>query len=504
MHEPLAAMQRLSRRIGCDESDRASDLVEVRHQPRHFARRSRLRQRLAGACHAERLKQFAGHYLHGGSQVERGVILRRRDIPATIATLQRGIIEPAALRPEQDRHFPLREFSHAPIHPVPQRLRHRPQCAAAGAGTDNEAGVSYRLVQRVDHAHGVKYIERSGGARTSHCPDFALRCDQDEMAEPHHPHGSGARADIAGMGRPDENYRNIALHAHGSLPGFDSLDAIIVEASIVNPLLNIAISAARAGGAIALRGLNRLDDLRVERKHHNDYVSEIDRHAEQAIIEKIRKAHPDHAILAEESGESGGQEKDSEYQWIIDPLDGTTNYLHGFPAFAVSIAVTERGRLAHGVVYDPLREDMYVASRGRGALLNDRRIRVARRKRLEGALIGTGFPFRDFSQLDEYLAMFRAVARESGGIRRAGAAALDLAWVASGQLDGFFELDLKPWDIAAGCLLIEEAGGEFGHLGGRPGWPIAGGNILAGNPRVCTALGKTLAPHLPERLKPSK
>ncbi len=252
---------------------------------------------------------------------------------------------------------------------------------------------------------------------------------------------------------------------------------------------------------MALRGLNRLDDLHVEQKRHNDYVSEIDRRAEQVIIETILKAHPDHAILAEESGESGG---DSDYQWIIDPLDGTTNYLHGFPAFAVSIGVTERGRLAHGVVYDPLREELFTASRGEGALLNDRRIRVARRKNLKGALIGTGFPFRDFSQLDDYLAMFRAAVSESGGVRRAGAAALDLAWVAAGRLDGFFELALKPWDIAAGCLLIEEAGGEFGHLGGRPGWPVADGNIIAGNPRVCAALGKTLAPHLPESLKPGK
>ncbi|MDN5865003.1 MAG: inositol monophosphatase [Gammaproteobacteria bacterium] len=268
----------------------------------------------------------------------------------------------------------------------------------------------------------------------------------------------------------------------------------------MDPLVNIAVTAARAAGAVALRGMNRLDDLRVERKRHNDYVSEIDRRAEEVILDIIAKAHPDHAILAEESGAGGKDESD--YQWVIDPLDGTTNYLHGFPAFAVSIAVLERGRLAHGVIYDPLREDLYIASRGQGALLNDRRIRVAGRKGLKGALIGTGFPFRDFTYLDDYLAMFRAVAGESGGVRRAGAAALDLAWVASGRLDGFFELGLMPWDIAAGCLLIEEAGGEFGHLGGRPGWPVAGGHLVAGNPRVYAALTRTLAPHLPDGLKP--
>ncbi len=258
------------------------------------------------------------------------------------------------------------------------------------------------------------------------------------------------------------------------------------------------MSAARAGGAIVLRGMNRLDVLHVELKQHNDYVSEIDRKSEQAIIEIIRTAHPEHAILAEESGISGGK---SDYEWIIDPLDGTTNYLHGFPAFSVSIAIAECGRLVHGVVYDPLREEMYVASHGRGAFLNDRRIRVTPRPGLKDALIGTGFPFRDFTDLDAYLTMLRTVIEQSGGLRRAGSAALDLAWIAAGRLDGFFELALKPWDIAAGCLLIEEAGGLFGDFSGRPGWPVAGGDILAGSPRVHAALGKTLAPYLPKGVR---
>lgn len=265
----------------------------------------------------------------------------------------------------------------------------------------------------------------------------------------------------------------------------------------MDPLANIAVGAARRAGAIILRGTNRLDSLQVDTKRYNDLVSEIDRRSEQAIIEAIRKAHPGHAILAEETGR---HEADSEYEWIVDPLDGTANYLHGFPAFAVSIAVTERGRLAHGVVYDPLHEEMYVASRGRGALLNDRRIRVAQRPGLRGALIGTGFPFRDFRDLDAYLGMLRAVLEQAGGVRRAGAAALDLAWTAAGRLDGFFELGLKPWDIAAGCLLIEEAGGVFGHVGGQTGWPIAGGHVMAGNPRVYSALERRLSAHLPAGL----
>lgn len=265
----------------------------------------------------------------------------------------------------------------------------------------------------------------------------------------------------------------------------------------MDPLANIAVSAARRAGAIILRGMNRLDSLQVDAKRYNDLVSEIDRQSEQAIIETIRKAHPDHAILAEETGAHAA---DSEYEWIVDPLDGTANYLHGFPAFAVSIAVTERGRLAHGVVYDPLREEMYVASRGRGALLNDRRIRVAQRPGLRGSLIGTGFPFRDFRDLDAYLGMLRAVLEQAGGVRRAGAAALDLAWTAAGRLDGFFELGLKPWDIAAGCLLIEEAGGVFGHVGGQAGWPVSGGHVMAGNPRVYAALKRRLSAHLPAGL----
>lgn len=268
----------------------------------------------------------------------------------------------------------------------------------------------------------------------------------------------------------------------------------------MDPLVNIAISAARRAGAIILRSLNRLDTLKVEIKGYNDFVTEVDRMSEQAIIEIIRKAHPEHAILAEESGRNQQQ---SDYEWIIDPLDGTNNYLHGFPVFAVSIAITERGRLAHGVVYDPLREDLYVATRGRGAQLNDRRIRVSKRPGIPGALIGTGFPFRDFADLGGYLEMLRAVLDAGGGIRRAGAAALDLAWVAAGRLDGFFELGLKPWDIAAGSLLIEEAGGLVGRIGGQPGYPVADGHILAGNLKVYSALVETLKPKLPQTLCPN-
>lgn len=266
----------------------------------------------------------------------------------------------------------------------------------------------------------------------------------------------------------------------------------------MEPIVNIAISAARRAGSILLRSMDRIESLRIEVKGRNDFVSDVDRQCEQVIIETIRKAHPDHSILAEESGR---QDRESEFEWIVDPLDGTTNYLHGFPAFAISIAVTEAGKLAHGVIYDPLREELYTASRGRGALLNGRRIRVSQRRRLRNALIGTGFPFRDFTDLDGYLGMLRAVLQNSGGVRRAGAAALDLAWVASGRLDGFFELGLKPWDIAAGCLLIEEAGGIVGRIAGEAGYPIADGHIVAATPSVHEALIGALEPVLPPTLK---
>lgn len=275
------------------------------------------------------------------------------------------------------------------------------------------------------------------------------------------------------------------------------MQSIVDFAYFMDPLINIAVQAARQAGAIILRSMGRLDTLTVQTKAPNDFVTEIDLKAERAIIETIRKAHPDHAILAEESGtHSSG---DSDVEWIIDPLDGTTNFVHGFPAFGVSIGIAEKGRLTHGVVYDPLREELYTGVRGRGALLNDRRIRVSNRPGLKNALIGTGFPFRETDDFDAYMGMFRAITLRTAGVRRAGAAALDLAWTAAGRLDGFFELNLNPWDIAAGTLLIEEAGGLASDITGSTGWPISGGNIVAGNLKVVAALVKTLGPHFPNR-----
>ena len=247
--------------------------------------------------------------------------------------------------------------------------------------------------------------------------------------------------------------------------------------------LNIGVRAARKAGELIVRQMEKVQGLPIDSKGRNDFVTEVDRKAEAVIIEVIRKAFPDHGILAEESGAHAGDE----HEWIIDPLDGTTNFLHGFPQFAVSIAMRVKGRLEQAVVYDPLRGELFTATRGHGAMLNDHRIRVSRQKSLDGALLGTGFPFRSLDHLEEYLAMFRALFPVAAGIRRAGAAALDFAYVACGRLDGFWEFGLKPWDIAAGALLIKEAGGMITDMDGSDSF-LASGNVVAGNPKIVKAL----------------
>jgi myo-inositol-1(or 4)-monophosphatase len=262
----------------------------------------------------------------------------------------------------------------------------------------------------------------------------------------------------------------------------------------MHPMLNIAVKAARRAGTIINRAARDVDVLAVTRKRHNDFVTEVDKAAELAIIDTLQRAYPDHAILAEESGASGAKGGASEYTWIIDPLDGTTNFIHGFPQYAVSIGLQHKGVLTQGVVYDPAKNELFTASRGRGAYLNDRRIRVSRRVQLADALLGTGFPFRELKHLDEYLAMFREMTLRTAGLRRAGAAALDLAYVAAGRLDGFWEIGLSPWDMAAGGLLITEAGGLVGDLRGEQTW-LESGRIVAGNPKLFVQILQALAPH---------
>ncbi len=262
----------------------------------------------------------------------------------------------------------------------------------------------------------------------------------------------------------------------------------------MHPMLTIAVKAARSAGSIINRASQNLDLLNVSKKSHSDYVSEVDGAAEDAIIKVLLTAYPDHAILAEESGRQGDHKK-SEYQWIIDPLDGTTNFLHGFPKYSVSIAVRYKGVLAHAVVYDPTHNELFTASRGSGAYLNDRRIRVSKRIRLEDCLIGTGLPFRDLTHMDAYFAMLKDIVPRTAGIRRPGSAALDLAYVAAGRYDGFWEIGLAPWDMAAGCLLITEAGGLVGDLEGNE-TQLDSGQIIAGNPKIFGQLLQVIAPHL--------
>ena len=264
----------------------------------------------------------------------------------------------------------------------------------------------------------------------------------------------------------------------------------------MQPLLNIAIRAARRAGDLIVRNLDRVPSLTIRSKSRNDFVTEIDQMAERDIMETVRRMYPDHGFLAEESGRSGGDE----FVWIIDPLDGTTNFLHGFPTFAVSIGVEYRGRIEHGVVYDPMRQELFTASRGDGAQLDGKRIRVTKQADLDGALIGTGFPYRANTRwIDEYLAMAKALMLETAGLRRPGCASLDLAYVAAGRTDGFFEIGLSPWDTAAGTLLITEAGGRIGTLTG--GDYRQGGNVIAGTPKVFDAMVELLKPLVPEGLR---
>lgn len=266
----------------------------------------------------------------------------------------------------------------------------------------------------------------------------------------------------------------------------------------MHPMLSIAVKAARRAGNIINKASQNLDLLTVSKKSHSDYVSEVDGAAEEAIIKVLLAAYPNHAILAEESGRQGDH-KQSEYQWIIDPLDGTTNFLHGFPKYSVSIGLRYKDVLMHAVVYDPNNNELFTASRGSGAFLNDRRIRVSKRTKLEECLIGTGLPFRDLTHIDAYFAMLRDIVPRITGIRRPGSAALDLAYVAAGRYDGFWEIGLAPWDMAAGCLLITEAGGLVGDLEGND-TQLESGQIIAGNPKVFSQLLQVIAPYLTPEL----
>ncbi len=261
----------------------------------------------------------------------------------------------------------------------------------------------------------------------------------------------------------------------------------------LHPMLNVAIKAARAAGAIINRASMDLDILKINSKSPNDFVTEVDHAAEEIIIDTLLQAYPEHAILAEESGRTRGA-KHSEFVWIIDPLDGTTNFIHGFPVYCVSIALAHRGVVQQAVVYDPTRNDLFYATKGRGAYMNDKRLRVSKRTRMGDALIGTGFPFRRGDNFKRYVKMFEEVMTQCAGLRRPGAAALDLCYVAAGYYDAFFETGLNPWDVAAGSLIITEAGGLIGNFTGEADF-MNQREVVAGSPKIYGQLVQILAPY---------
>jgi len=265
----------------------------------------------------------------------------------------------------------------------------------------------------------------------------------------------------------------------------------------MHPMLNIAVRAARNAGNVIVRAFEQTDKLEIESKGTNDFVTNVDLSAEQAIIETIKKSYPDHSIVSEECGVIEG--KDNDYQWIIDPLDGTTNFVKGIPHFAVSIALKVKGKLDQAVVYDPIRGELFTASRGKGAQLNGFRIRVKQHKDLSGAVLATGFPFKYKQHTNAYLEMFKTLFTKTSDMRRAGSAALDLAYVAAGRVDGFFEIGLKPWDTAAGELLIIEAGGLVTDFVGGHNHQKSG-NIVASSSRLLKEILKDIRPHLGDAL----
>jgi len=267
----------------------------------------------------------------------------------------------------------------------------------------------------------------------------------------------------------------------------------LASSSSIHPMLNVAIKAARAAGVIINRAALDVESVRVSQKMAHDFVTEVDHASENIIIDTLLNAYPDHGILAEESGQTRGN-PNAENIWIIDPLDGTTNFIHGFPFYCVSIALQSKGRLEQAVVFDPSRNDLFTSTRGRGAFLNDRRLRVSKRTRLEECLISTGFPFRPEDDYSAYLKVMADMMKRTAGLRRPGAAALDLAYVAAGYADGFFEIGLQPWDMAAGSLLITEAGGLVGNFTGEADY-LHQRECMAANPKIYAQMVGLLKPY---------
>lgn len=263
----------------------------------------------------------------------------------------------------------------------------------------------------------------------------------------------------------------------------------------MEPMVNIALRAARSAGDKIVRATERMDKIRVDEKGSNDFVSDVDRTSEKEIISHLQKAYPDHRILAEETGQIGNPQSD--HVWVIDPLDGTTNFLSGIPHYAISIACIFRDKLEHAVVYDPIKDEEFTASRGRGAYVNGKRLRVTSRTSKNGALFATGIPFSkpSIDHMEPYLKVMSSLVQGSAGIRRLGAASLDLAYVAAGRFDAFWEMYLSPWDIAAGVLLVKEAGGIISDFKGGEDY-LESGHIIAATPKLFKPTLQVVQKHL--------
>ncbi len=442
--------------------------------------------------------------------IERAEIRIGRDHDHAVAQLQLFVAEPGVFRSEHQCRTRGRRLVLKPGRNS-SRIGFGPaQRAPARRRRDNGFTVGHRIGESFVKLAVVENMIGTRCACISYLVDIATRINQREPTERHGVHGSRRGANIAGMGGPDHNDFNVLRIHLGLSPvsqcgwfqrflcvwlrgrfiwsrnwyqrfPFVRLRAVFtIRTPPMQAMLNIAIRAARQAGDFILRKVNKLPDLQVEVKARNDYVSEVDRGAEARIIDTLLKAYPQHGILAEEGGT---QEGDGEFRWIIDPLDGTTNFLHGFPHYAVSIACEQHGRLIHGVVYDPIKQELFTASRGDGATLNNRKIRVGKAKSLQSTLLATGFPFRNRDQLESFQRLFGAFYDDVSDIRRAGSAALDLCYVAAGRLDGYWESGLSAWDLAAGALIVREAGGLVTDYSGDENF-LEKGEVVAANPKV--------------------
>ncbi len=498
-------------KVNCHE--RLPEVIEERFQVGQLRRQIRIVD--GGPCRRIRGRQCAHaqlvrHDLHGLRKIEGAEVLHAGNAYHSLAPSQFVIIKARTLVAEKQRDLTSRrgmragtgrcrawiEFLHdyAPA----TRAQTQRQCAS------RESVVEIRMNgRRLEHSIGP------GGERRGIRIRETTRCHQRHSSQAHRPQRTRRGANVSRMLRTHQDAQHVCLHdVHDRITArtrrrWHNARAepaatpffTVANLPMPRPAITVAVRAARAAGNVILRYQNRVEGLAIVEKQRMDFASEVDRLAEAEIIREVRRSYPDHGILAEESGQIGKGRS----TWVIDPLDGTHNYLRGIPHCCVSIALVERGEPTHGVVFDPFRNELFTASKGDGAFLNDRRIRVSKREGLEGAMIATGFPFRQRPHLDVQLGMVRALLAEAEDLRRSGSAALDLAYVASARFDGYFEIGLKPWDLAAGCLLVREAGGRYSDFAGREGLP-ASGNIVAGNLGVTKGMLATIGPLAPPSL----